>query len=131
MKKMFFLPVLAVYLFISVSAAPHGFWDLYISGPDSQCALGPSGYGTWTIEDTYLDPVDPNNQYEWFIMDDEATQEGYPMAGYPFGRPAGVTDRTLNAAPSWGTGGNDVIITCKITNGSNVRYEGIDISGCE
>ncbi len=130
MKKMFFLPLLAAYLFISVSAAPKGFWDLYISGPDSRCAFGPSGIGTWTIEDTYLDPVDPNNQYEWFIMDDEARAEGYPKAGWPFGRSADDVDRTLNAAPTFGSG-NDATITCKITNGSDVRYEGIVVSDCE
>jgi len=134
MKKKFLLPALAAYLFLSVSAAPRGFWDLYIQGPDTRCAMAPWGYGAWTIEDTYGDPVDPNNQYEWFIMDYEAKQEGYPKPGWPHGRSGYDIDREFNAAPTWGEGigaVSEVTITCKITNGSSVRYEGFVITECE
>jgi len=134
MKKKFLLPILAAYLFLSVSAASHGFWELYISGPDSRCSLSYGSYGVWTIEDTYGDQVDPNNQYEWFIMDAEAKASGYPKAGWPFGRPANDVDRELNADLSWVDGSHtvsEVMITCKITNGSDVRYEGISVTDCE
>jgi hypothetical protein len=129
MKTKLFLPVLLVLCFALTSAKPAGFWDLYISGPDSQCALH-YGYGTWTIEDMYGDEVDPNNQYEWFIMDEQARQEGYPKAGYPYGRSANDNDRELNADLSFGDGA-DAIITCKITNNGQTRYEGFGVYSCQ
>ena len=133
MKKKLFLPVLLVCLLISMGAMAKGFWELYISGPYYRCDM-PWGYGVWTIEDTYGDPVDPDNQYEWFIMDYEAKQSGYPKPGWPFGRSGNDIDREFNAEPTWGGGWSavsEVTITCKITNGSDVRYESFTISNCE
>jgi len=128
MKKKLFLSLLFACTIVLMSAAPRGFWELYVMGPDSSCHMNPDGTGTWTIEDTYGDPVDPNNQYEWFINDDEARQEGYPS--WSFGRPAGVYTQSLNASLSWGEGGDDILITCKITSNGESRYEGITVSNC-
>jgi hypothetical protein len=130
MKKRLFLPVLCVSLFISAGAMTRDFWDLYVSGPETRSMLSPDGFGVWTIEDTYEEPVDPNNQYEWFVMDFEAIQSGYPTSTHPVGRPAYDIDRECTASLTWGEGYeyvSEVTLTCKITNGSNVRYESIVI----
>jgi len=131
MKKKLFLSALFVGLVISMGAAPRGFWQLYISGPDTRCDMDSRTSGTWTIEDTYGDPVDPNNQYEWFINDYEAQQEGYPA--WSFGRSTGMTTRSLTTSFSWGDGGSEldqVTLTCKITSNGETRYEGLVISNC-
>jgi hypothetical protein len=132
MKKKLLVAAACLCFFVSMGMT-RGFWDLYISGPDTRCALGPWGFGAWTIEDTYQEPIDPNNQYEWFIMDYEAKESGYPMPGYPVGRPGYDIDREFNIEPTWGEGIDavtEVTITCKITNGSNVRYESFTIVEC-
>jgi len=131
MKKKLITPVLLLSLFISLCAMTPGFWDLYVDGPDSRCGLDAYDYGEWTMEDTYGDPVDPNNQYEWFINDYDAQQQGYPS--YSLGRPAYDIDRELNAYLSFGSGYDElseVIITCKITNNGQTRYEGITVENC-
>ena len=131
MKKKFFVSILFMCFVISMNAMPRGFWELYIMGPDTSCDMNSNGTGTWTIEDTYDDPVDPNNQYEWFINDAEARDEGYPS--WSFGRPAYDYDRQLTTGLSWGEGNNelsDILITCKITSNGQTRYEGITVSNC-
>lgn len=132
MKKKIVVPLLLLSTIIFSSASLKGFWELYVSGPDNRCDLDQWGWGAWTIEDTWGDPVDPANQYYWYVNDYQARQEGYPS--YSLGRPAYDIDRECNASLSFGEGIDEldeVTITCRITSNGQTRYEGFVVINCE